>query len=62
MLLDPTYRSDYAAAASLPLNVSPCLPAEITTLSPSLTLPARISSASGSWIDYWITRLSGRAP
>jgi len=50
------------AAASLPLNVSPCLPTEITTLSPSFTPPARISSASGSWIDFWITRLSGRAP
>jgi predicted TIM-barrel fold metal-dependent hydrolase len=54
--------TDHAAAASLPLKVSPCLPAEIVTFSPSLTLPARIISASGSWIDFWITRLSGRAP
>ena len=54
--------SAYAAAASLPLKVSPCLPAEITTLSPSLTRPDRIISASGSCTDFWITRLSGRAP
>ncbi len=50
------------AAASLPLKLSPCLPAEMTTFSPSLTCPDRISSASGSCTDFWITRLSGRAP
>src|ERR1700722_1392292 len=54
---------DYAAAATVaPLNTRPCLPAEITTFSPSLILPERMSSASGSCTDFWITRLSGRAP
>ena len=52
----------HAAAASLPLKASPCLPAEITTFSPSFTRPDRIISASGSCTDFWITRLSGRAP
>ena len=52
----------YAAAATSPLNLSPCLPALITTVSPSLMRPERISSASGSCTDFWITRLSGRAP
>ena len=51
-----------AAAATSPLKVRPCLPAEITTFSPSLMRPERISSASGSCTDFWITRLSGRAP
>jgi hypothetical protein len=36
------------------------LPAEITTLSPSLMRPDRMSSESGSCTDFWITRLSGR--
>ena len=52
----------YAACASLPLKVRPCLPAETVTFSPSLMVPARIISASGSCTDFWITRLSGRAP
>ena len=54
-----------AYAASLtasPLKVMPCRSAEIATLSPSLTLPDRISSASGSCTAFWIARLSGRAP
>ena len=51
-----------AAAATSPLKARPCLPAEILTFSPSLMRPARISSASGSCTDFWITRLSGRAP
>ena len=35
---DRSFRSlYYAATASLPLKLSPCLPAEMTTLSPSLT-------------------------
>ncbi len=33
-----------------------------STVSPSFTRPARISSASGSWMDFWITRFKGRAP
>ena len=36
--------------------------AETVTFSPSLILPDRIISASGSCTDFWITRLSGRAP
>ena len=52
----------YAAAATSPLNLSPCLPAVITTFSPSLMRPERMSSASGSCTDFWIARLSGRAP
>ena len=38
----------YAASASLPLKVRPCLPTETTTFSPSLILPDKIISASGS--------------
>src|SRR5262249_1100621 len=54
---------DYAAcAAASPLNTRAWAPAEITTRSPSLMRPARTSSASGSCTDFWITRLSGRAP
>ncbi len=55
---------DYAAAAatSSPLNLSPCLLAVMTTVSPSLRRPDRIISASGSCTDFWITRFSGRAP
>ena len=49
-------------AAFRPLKVRPCLPAEISTFSPSLIRPERISSASGSCTAFWITRLSGRAP
>ena len=52
----------YAACASLPLKVRPCLPAETVTFSPSLIVPARIISASGSCTDFWITRFKGRAP
>ena len=53
----------YAAAATTsPLNLSPCLPAPMTTFSPSLMRPERIISASGSCTYFWITRLSGRAP
>jgi len=55
-------RRCYAAAATSPLNLSPCLPAVITTDSPSLMRPERIISANGSCTDFWITRLSGRAP
>ena len=55
-------RRRYAAAATSPLNLSPCLPAVITTVSPSLMRPERIISANGSCTDFWITRLSGRAP
>ena len=51
-----------ACCATSPLKVMPCLSAEITTFSPSLTLPDRISSASGSCTAFWIARLSGRAP
>ena len=51
-----------AAATAAPLKTRPCLPAEIVTFSPSLILPERMSSASGSCTDFWITRLSGRAP
>jgi hypothetical protein len=50
------------AAAASPLNTRAWAPAEITTRSPSLMRPARMSSASGSCTDFWITRLSGRAP
>src|SRR4029453_1453904 len=49
---DPLSSSDQAAAASLPLKVSPCLPAEMTTFSPSLTRPDRMSSDSGSCTDF----------
>src|ERR1700730_1965947 len=52
----------YAAAATLPLKVRPNFVAETATLSPSLTRPDRINSASGSCKYFWITRLSGRAP
>src|SRR5258708_6516624 len=52
----------YAAAATLPLKVRPNFVAETATLSPSLTRPERINSASGSCRYFWITRLSGRAP
>ena len=38
----------YAACASLPLKVRPSLSPEIVTFSPSLIVPARIISASGS--------------
>ena len=31
-------------------------------MSPSFTRPDRISSASGSCSDFWITRFKGRAP
>src|SRR5664280_2032763 len=55
-------RKPYAACASLPLKVRPCLPAETVTFSPSLIEPARIISASGSCTDFWITRFKGRAP
>ena len=55
-------RRQAASFTASPLKVSPLLPAEIFTLSPSLTRPDRISSASGSCSDFWITRLSGRAP
>src|SRR5262249_57682373 len=50
--------ASHAAAASSPLNFSPCLLALITTFSPSLMRPDRIISASGSCTDFWITRLS----
>src|SRR5258706_359517 len=43
-----------AAAAIWPLKVRPCLPAEMTTRSPGFTLPARINSASGSWMAFWM--------
>jgi hypothetical protein len=59
----PQRNHRYAATATTsPLNLSPSLPAEITTFSPSLMRPERIISASGSCTDFWITRLSGRAP
>src|SRR3954454_24709510 len=51
-----------AVCGALPLKVSTLPSDEIATLSPSLTSPARIISASGSWTGRWITRLSGRAP
>ena len=55
--------ADYAAAfTSAPLNTKPSRPAEILTFSPSLMRPERMSSASGSCTDFWIVRLSGRAP
>ena len=44
--------SRHAAAASSPLNLSPCLLALITTVSPSLMRPERMSSASGSCTDF----------
>ena len=37
-------------------------PAEIGTVSPSLTSPDSSASASGSCTAFWITRFSGRAP
>src|ERR1051326_8705356 len=53
-----TNKERYAAcAAAAPLNVNPERPAEIVTVSPSLILPERISSDSGSCTDFWITRL-----
>src|SRR6516225_6409470 len=56
-------RTTYAAAATgVPLKESPSRPAEIFTASPSLILPERMSSASGSCTDFWITRFNGRAP
>src|SRR5712692_2999937 len=58
----PRSTAAYAAAATLPLKVRPNFVAEIATLSPSLTRPERINSASGSCRYFWITRLSGRAP
>src|SRR5262245_11229704 len=43
----------YAASATCwPLKVKPSLPTEIVTFSPSLILPDRINSASGSWTDF----------
>src|SRR6266496_1769864 len=44
------------------LRVRPSLPTPTSTVSPSATLPARISSASWSCSDFWITRFNGRAP
>src|SRR6267378_2127059 len=58
----PRSQVGYAAAATLPLKVRPNFVAETATLSPSLTRPERIISASGSCRYFWITRLSGRAP
>jgi hypothetical protein len=56
-------RTAYAACCTTsPLKVMPFLSAEMATCSPSLTLPDRISSASGSCTAFWIARLSGRAP
>jgi hypothetical protein len=57
-----TENPPYAAAATLPLKVRPNLVAETLTWSLSLTRPARISSARGSWMFFWMTRLRGRAP
>ena len=53
-----------ARAAASPLKARLCLPGatEIVTVSPSFTLPERISSASGSCTAFWIARFSGRAP
>jgi len=51
-----------AALTAAPLNFKPSRPAVIATFSPSLILPDRMSSASGSCTSFWITRLSGRAP
>ena len=54
---------NYAACATaLPLKVSPALPAETETFSPSLMRPERMSSDNGSCTDFWMARLSGRAP
>jgi len=54
----------YAATAvgALPLKTSSPDFTPIFTRSPSLMRPERMSSASGSCTDFWITRLSGRAP
>ena len=70
----PLLRRARARAASTQAPVTPpqqrraverrapaCRPM-ITTFSPSLMRPERMSSASGSCTDFWITRLSGRAP
>ena len=51
-----------AATAFSPLIVRPSAPAEIRTVSPSLTRPSRIIDARLSCKDRWITRLRGRAP
>ena len=54
---------DHAACAiAWPLKVRPCLPDDTFTVSPSLTLPDRINSASGSCSDFCIARFNGRAP
>ena len=53
------------AAASRAGTVSktrPTGPALTRTVSPSLTRPSRIMTASGSWSWRWITRFKGRAP
>src|SRR5205085_1776649 len=44
------------------LSTGAHLHSEITTRSPSLIRPDRMSSANGSCTNFWMTRLSGRAP
>jgi len=51
-----------AAFTGQPLIVSSPSRTETCTVSPSLTPPARICSASGSCTCLWMTRFNGRAP
>jgi len=51
-----------AASATWPAMISPSLPAETGTVSPSLIWPLRIICASAFCSWRWITRFSGRAP
>lgn len=53
---------NYAASAFTPLMVKPSCPAEIATVSPSLTVPSRMRLARGFCKERWITRFKGRAP